>query len=177
MNKIRLQICCIYQPPTTSIPVFVNEFESFIEMCHDTSIPFVICGDFNIQLNQQNTATQRFQDLLESWALIQHVDFPTHIQGNILDFVITQSEQNLVSSVKSCGILSDHFCISAFLNFDTIVSAKHQQIKIRKIHKINSSSLRQDLLNSSLITNPASSASEGQGQSKRSMESCEQNPP
>jgi endonuclease/exonuclease/phosphatase family metal-dependent hydrolase len=117
----------MYRPPSTTVTDFADEFDILLEICHESPIPFFMCGDFNIPWNQQNPSTHKFQDLLKSWCLSQHVDLPTHIQGNTLDLIISQSEQNAVTNVKSCGILSHHFCISALLNFDAIAPSKDKK--------------------------------------------------
>ena len=50
--------------------------------------------------------------------LQQIVDFPTHVKGNTLDLIISSIESAFkVGDVKCGPLLSDHFLISAVINF------------------------------------------------------------
>lgn len=52
----------------------------------------IILGDFNIHVNTPSChLVSEFLQLLDCFSLTQHVHIPTHIKGNILDLVITDS--------------------------------------------------------------------------------------
>ena len=61
------------------------------------------CGDFNIHMDQKNCLMIDFSHLLDSASadLYQHIDFPTHPHGHILDLLLTTQDSNLVSDIKS----------------------------------------------------------------------------
>ena len=81
----------IYRPPSSSIFKFFTKLESLIE-CHiSSSIDLFFLGDFNIKIyNINNYNTQHFKRLLQNFGLSQHVFFPTHDPGHILDLIITK---------------------------------------------------------------------------------------
>ena len=45
----------------------------------------ILLGDLNFHLDQHDTWTLKFYDLLEQFSFTQLVNTPTHIQGHILD--------------------------------------------------------------------------------------------
>ena len=79
----------------------------------------IFLGDFNIHISDiTNTDGEDFRDLLMALGLQQIVDFPTHVKGNTLDLIISSIEYVYkVSDVKYGPLLSDHFLISAVINF------------------------------------------------------------
>ncbi|XP_068757976.1 uncharacterized protein [Montipora capricornis] len=82
--------------------MFLTEFAEFLESIVMTTEPLIMAGDFNIHVNvpSDNDAV-RFLDLLSSMGLQQHIDFPTHVSGNILDLLITRSsDSRLIRDVQ-----------------------------------------------------------------------------
>ena len=56
---------------------------------HDNK--FIILGDFNIHVNDESDVNaHNFMDIIMALGLEQHVNFPTHKAGNILDLVMTE---------------------------------------------------------------------------------------
>ena len=86
----------IYHPPSSSILTFFTKFESLIE-CHILSnIDLFFLDDFKIKIdNINNYNTQHFDKLLHNFNLSQHVFFPTHDSGHILDLIITNDSYKL----------------------------------------------------------------------------------
>ena len=84
---------------------------------------------------KQSPTTTKFCDILESFKLEQHVNFPTHIHGHWLDSLINRTSCPAVRSVLACDGLSD-------------------QISFRRINKIDLDNLKNDILNSDLKTKP-----------------------
>ena len=60
-----------------------------------------------------------FINLTNSLSLSQHVNFPTHINGNIIYLVLSSSLHSklMVSNISRLYILFDHFLISLKTNF------------------------------------------------------------
>ena len=80
-----------------------------------------------------------FTNLRNSLSLSQHVHFPTHIHGNIIDLVFS-----VVSNISRLDLLSDHFLISFKTNF-TITHNQKTRIIYRPIKNINSMIFLADL--------------------------------
>merc|ERR1712030_242557 len=80
-------------------------------LLHTQFDKFILCGDFNIHVDNPSdkTATE-FLSLLDSMDLVQHVSGPTHNKGHTLDLVITKGLVTKITSVIPPTI-SDHACI------------------------------------------------------------------
>ena len=71
-----------------SVPtsVFFDEFTVYLEdvvMCPEV---LGIASDFNLHIDDpENADTRRFFELLETFGLVQHVNFSTHVSGHWLD--------------------------------------------------------------------------------------------
>ena len=87
-----------------------------------------------------------FTNLTNSLSLSQHVNFPTHINGNIIDLVFSSSlhSELMVSNISRLDLLSDHFFISFKTNF-TITLNQKTRITYRPIKKLNSMIFLADL--------------------------------
>ena len=94
-----------------------------------------------------------FRDILDSFDLEQHVNFPTHIHGHWLDLLITRTSCPAVRSVLACDGLSDHFLVLSVLEFPRPKCVK-KKIYFRRINKIDLDNLKNDILNSDLKTKP-----------------------
>ena len=68
-------------------------------------------GDFNIHLNLPSLNTRSFMDVLQTYALRQHVSFPTHVHGHWLDLFITISTCINIKAIFPTDGLSDYHCV------------------------------------------------------------------
>ena len=77
----------------------------------------LIVGDFNFHYEDpSNVDACRFRDILSNHALCQHVSGPTHMAGHMLDLIITQSVDNIVSNTVVSDFLTDHAAIHCHLH-------------------------------------------------------------
>jgi len=68
----------------------------------------VICGDFNVHVNDASCADAvRLADLLQSFGYVQHVTTATHTAGHTLDLVIARIDTDIFD-VDVGGFISDH---------------------------------------------------------------------
>jgi hypothetical protein len=105
--------------------------------------PLIITGDFNIHVNSKTDGDSlKFVDLLLSMGLQQHVEFSTHVSGNILDLVITREVDSILGSPpRPDHLFSYHMAISFGLN-----SSK----QLPSLKSINITSFMKDLGESKL---------------------------
>ena len=133
----------LYRTPYSSLhpvsaPVFFNEFSQFLKnvvMCPEV---LVICGDFNLHLDDLlDNDSKKFMDLQETFSLLQHVSGPTHQSGHTLDLVITRSSDDVVfASPKAIFPISDHFIIQCPIVFQRpALSCK--EVTFRKLNYLN----------------------------------------
>jgi len=99
----------VYRPGSQAInAVFFQELSMVFERLSDYSCPVVLCGDFNVHVDDSSSLhAARFADLLQSAGYVQHVNSATHTAGHTLDLVITRSDTD-VTGVRVGDFISDH---------------------------------------------------------------------
>ena len=131
----------VCRPPNVSKGNFIEDFSSFVEGAALSCCENIILGD----LNQYN--------------FTQIIDSPTHIHGHILDVVcVRDTVSKAVCAMVTAG-LSDHLAITFSVNIPIQAPCKFKQVNTRKIHNINITDFREDILNSDLIKHPHTTAS------------------
>jgi hypothetical protein len=116
LRSTSMSIICvvIYQPPSQGVnELFYKELICLLETVATYRCQIVVCGDFNIHINNPNDKqAQRLAAIIESLDLVQSVVGPTHRAGNTLDLVLTRRD----CCPSSCDVLppcmlSDHSLI------------------------------------------------------------------
>ena len=149
-------VVVIYRPPRSinnnfSIASFIEEFGHHVEELITTGRHLIILGDLNIHLDVlEDCNTKNFQDLLQSFGLKNHVDFPTHKLGHNLDVFITKTDCRLeISDITAGRYLSDHcFVTVKFQVIKPPVSSVKKSF--RKLKGVDIELFKQDILNSQL---------------------------
>ena len=82
----------VYRPSSHTITdEFFEEFTALLEIASIYSSTVIICGDFNVHVDDvSDTSACRFTDLLNAFNLVQHVNDSTHTEVHALDLIITQ---------------------------------------------------------------------------------------
>ena len=88
-----------HSPPSSknklSYNDFLSEFAGFMEGYSMTSCCFEVIGDFIVHWDKlSDSNVKRFVDLIEYVYIVQHVDTATHIDGHIIDLVLTRVEDH-----------------------------------------------------------------------------------
>ena len=86
----------IYRPGSVGVSAaFYDELSAIFERLAMYSCPIVICGDFNIHVDQSDDSyALRLRQLLQSFGLVQHVNEQTHSVGHTLDLVKSDRRRN-----------------------------------------------------------------------------------
>ena len=146
-----ITLCCIYIPPCTDdlqLTEVIKHFSTLINSYPRNSL--VLVGDFNLPdinwdtLTASSTASRTFCDFIYDNALLQVVDTSTHSKGNILDLIITNSEDSIRDLViHSCGhrIISDHFTFTFRLSASAPSSSRSSPIYVYDYPKADYNSL------------------------------------
>lgn len=142
-----LCLVAIYRPPQNSIPEYLNEFTDLIEsIITSTATELLVIGDFNIHWTATNdSGAARFRNITESLGLTQHVDFPTHSRGHVLDLIFSSFKDiGLTVTGKDHTVTSDHACILFALTFPCPKKVT-KTINIRKLRAIDTESFCRDV--------------------------------
>jgi exonuclease III len=156
-----IRFSCIYRPPPggkSGKPTcqFLDDFTEYVDSHATTSGRLIITGDFNFHLeDSSNSDARKFNDLLISLNLTQHVTEPTHTHGHLLDLVLSRSSDSIISDLHVHGApLSDHSPVSFSLPFHQS-STTEKTVHFRKLKEIDIEDFKSDIEKSSLYTNPA----------------------
>ena len=80
-------ICsCLYRTDLLQATFFA-EFDEFIGSLFVKYSRLLICGDLNIHLDVNSAEVRKFNELISSYGLEQHVSEATHKHGHILDVI------------------------------------------------------------------------------------------
>ena len=135
----------VYRPPSASEAAFITEFSDYLSGLCISMDKFVISGDFNLKVNEDNNIyTRRFNDILESFGLTQYITFSTHEKGNTLDLLIIRDNTGITCRAFPGELFSDHRFIHAKLSLPTL-QFEQKYISFRKIKSIKTDILRRDL--------------------------------
>ena len=139
--------------------MFFDEFTDLLELNASSSGRLMIVGDFNFHWeNKDDLDTQHMNEILDSFNLTQHVSEPTR-EGHILDWIITRSDDTLVTNVEVSTPIADHSSVNVLLNLKKPPLPK-KTISYRQYKKIDKEEFKLDLEQSDLIVHPADSLDE-----------------
>ena len=157
-GSLPLKLIIIYRPPHSRahpIPIgtFPDELTDYLESVILCQYSILITSDFNIHVDDpSNVDALRFQDLLESFGLEQHVHGPTHTHGHTLDLIITRTDNHILKeSPKADFCISDHMSVICCLSLLKPPSIK-KSVKCGKRSNVNISALKEDIRSSSLFS-------------------------
>ena len=97
MDTKTVTVISVYSPPPSAangltVDIFLDEFGTLLEELIVIEADLLIVGDFNFHMDDLTDGNAiRFNRLLTTFDLQQHVRAPTHLRGHILDLVITRS--------------------------------------------------------------------------------------
>ena len=110
----------------------------------------VVCGDFNIHVDQtQDVHAGRLSRLLQSFDCRQHVTDPTHTGGHTLDLVITRTD-TFIRNLCVGDAVSDHAMISFKLDGAPEPTVSVQLVQPRAWRRLSLDSFTADLQTSTL---------------------------
>jgi hypothetical protein len=100
---ITTTVACIYIPPLSSV-ASITAIVNCINKLSSTSLNSIIMGDFNhpniewSSLSSNSNTGSMICDCFFYLNLIQLVDKPTHVKGNIFDIIATKNKQHVVAN-------------------------------------------------------------------------------
>ena len=140
----------VYRPEPTpknryTMSEFFDEFSQLIANFHLSGQELIIMGDFNFHTNKPTLPNvKKFNDVLDTFGLTQHISEPTHVGGNTLDLVITRQDSTILKKCYVDELLSDHATILIDLDI-TRQKPDKKLVAFRKTKKINMNMFKKDL--------------------------------
>ncbi|XP_074479436.1 uncharacterized protein LOC141760478 [Sebastes fasciatus] len=99
-------VILIYRRPEPN-PSFLSDLSDLLTLASSLPLPLLLLGDFNIHMDSHTCQlASDFSTLLDNFNLTQHVNFPTHDNGHILDLVC--SDNVPVLNIHPSPSPSDH---------------------------------------------------------------------
>ncbi|EDO35900.1 predicted protein, partial [Nematostella vectensis] len=158
-SSTRLRMIVVYRTPPSkknrfTVSKFLDEFSSFLENVATTIYPLIIAGDFNFHLDNSNDrSAARFQELMDTFNLSQHVQQPTHKNGHTLDLVITRLAETSVRNVMVTDLsISDHCAVHWTSPCLVKPSPVRKEISYRKLKSLNREAFMEDIMVSPLFS-------------------------
>ncbi|KAL5260505.1 hypothetical protein ACHWQZ_G010593 [Mnemiopsis leidyi] len=154
-----VRLISIYRSPSaalSNITDFLSDFDRYLEELLHLPGKIIIAGDFNIHMeNKENSDTEKFTSLIERYGLVQHVTCSTHVNGGILDLVLTRSNACDQLGLSNVAVLqtpttSDHYLVSFTCTTAPVNKSTRVQKFGRKIKDIDISCFKKDILSSDL---------------------------
>ena len=140
-NK-RIHISGIYHPPyslrnKSTNRAFLDDFTTFVTDLLPKWQNNLLMGDFNLHVSKDDDIDSTiFLDTIEAMGLYQHVTFPTHKHGNVLDLVISEIiNSSKVMTTAPGPYLTDHRAVISTLNIKSS-QPKRKRMKVRKLHAV-----------------------------------------
>ena len=119
---------------------FLDKFPDLISNLLRSSRNISILGDFNIPWNiSEHLDTINMQDIMDMHDLKQYIHLQTHKLGNALDWLISNSPNNMMD-ITNKDFLSDHCIIEQKFQISLKVREKHrhQEETLAKLMKKSS---------------------------------------
>ena len=144
-DKTPLLLVSIYRVLFVPVTVFLDEIVKLFEMLVTRKENFILAGDINIHMDVDYSYANQFKDILDTFNMIQHVDFPTHIKGHTLDIVVSFGDFPEIRNIKSDENDVSHHSLVDFQVAIVPEAKKEKIIKYRKLKNIDSVSFIRDV--------------------------------
>ena len=140
LSSFNLNLSVIYWPPNKSVLAFTKDILDYMEKNINASGKTLLIGDFNIKINDSSCSdTDLFTELLDSFGLVNHIQFATHEHENTLDLLINLERETFVKKPSQGSLFSDHNVV-----FYDVASSKlpkpPKETRYRKYKAIDTSS-------------------------------------
>ena len=155
-----LRLAIVYRPPPSkknrlSTADLLEELPDFFEEYSLVPGRVIFLGDFNIHWNMpSNPARTKFANILDTFNLVQHVLESTHVDGNILDLVISRSCEVSILPSKVSTLASDHHWVHSQVSLEKS-QVPRRDFTFRRFKSVDLSAFRLDISTSEIILQPA----------------------
>ncbi len=146
------RLVSVYRPPRTEARIypvadFYNDMEKLVSHYKTLKDEIIFCGDYNVHLNKPGLPeTCKFNKIIESADFRHHITDKTHIKGNTLDLVMSESHSSIINKCYVGDFLSDHAVILVDLNLTKPPKSK-KLIRFRKNKDVDIKKLESQIEN------------------------------
>ena len=136
-NNKSVLLISIYRVLFTPVTVFLEEMVTLLEYLTAMKEDVVLAGDINIHMETNELYANKFKDILHTFDITQHIDFPTHIQGHTLDVITTFGEEPPIFNIAGKETDISHHQLITF-NLDIVPEKKaEKQITCRNLKGVD----------------------------------------
>lgn len=116
VNSVNVRLVDIYRPLRSTFREFFEELLTLLELLTPNPDKLVILGDFNIHVDvATDHHARQFTYMADSFGLVQHINSATHIEGKILELVLSRSVDKMIADCWVADPVSDHFIVNAIV--------------------------------------------------------------
>ena len=137
----------MYRQPDTKVE-FNDRFEDFIDIVSNQNKEFMIVGDFNRNLLNQEIERE-WGNLTVSLGLTQLINEPTRVtqeSQTLIDYIYTNNEETIQCVYVEKMCISDHFAVFCYRKSHASACKHiHQVITYRSFKNIDEANFRSDL--------------------------------
>ena len=136
LDGLIISLSSVYVPPNPDISHF-NQLIAFLKSLAANEKILIIVGDFNLpdicwtSLLGCSPLSNLFCDFVFDTNLAQLIYSPTHVKGNTLDILLTNSE-HIISHISVSkpydSLPSDHYKISFFIESNFFLNKTHKPL-------------------------------------------------
>ena len=132
-----LLLISIYRVLFVPVTMFLEEIVTLFEYLIASKDHVILAGDVNIHMETDELYARKFKDILNTFNITQHIDFPTHIQGHTLDIVATFGDEPIVSDIEANGYDVSHHSLVDFKVAIKPEVKEMKEIRYRKLKNID----------------------------------------
>ena len=136
-NNKSLLVISIYRVLFVPVGVFLEEVVKLFENLVALKDDILLAGDINIHMDTDEYFTNKFKDILDTFNIVQHVKFPTHIQGHTLAIIATFGESPCVTDVEANEYDISHHHLIDFQLSIVSESKSSKEIMGRKLKDVD----------------------------------------
>jgi endonuclease/exonuclease/phosphatase family metal-dependent hydrolase len=107
-----ISIVNLYRSPLGNFNHFLKELEILLNFVSKNSMRLIVCGDFNVNFNDDTPHRRALISLLATFGLYGTVDFPTRIHNKSImtidNIFVNSIKQNSINVYPWINGLSDH---------------------------------------------------------------------
>ena len=150
-NHKNILVGSFYRPPNSKVDWY-EHLEECMEKAYDDNKDIVIMGDFNIDLNLNNTQSQKLLGIMDSFGLNQMVKTSTRVtcrSSTLIDHIYVTNSDSVKDLCVPQFSPSDHYPVCFVWNIHGkrySSNGLHKSIKYRSSKKFNSEMFLSDLM-------------------------------